>query len=268
MYKIIASDLDGTLLNQDRIIAPFTKSVLSELVAAGKIFVFATGRHYVDVANFRRELGLPAYMITSNGARVHGPDDEVVKQHDLLPQQVEPVVAIADGDDNIHIHIYTDQGWLISEDDPELRHFHDDSGFYYEVFDRHNLPTESVCKIFFISKDRSHEALLDLEKRLLATFGDDLAICFSTPNCLEVNAKGVSKGSALAEVAARHGCTLADCIAFGDGMNDEVMLASTGKGLIMADAHDRLKAALPNHEVIGSNKEEGVAQYLQAHFLK
>ena len=63
------------------------------------------------------------------------------------------------------------------------------------------------------------------------------------------------------------GYALSDCIAFGDGMNDVEMLSAAGKGLVMATAHDRVKAALPDHEVIGSHAEEAVARYLEKHLL-
>ena len=71
MFQITASDLDGTLLTSDHKIAPFTKKILNQLHQQGKEFVFATGRHHIDVAHMREQVGIPAFMITSNGACVH-----------------------------------------------------------------------------------------------------------------------------------------------------------------------------------------------------
>ncbi len=80
-------------------------------------------------------------------------------------------------------------------------------------------------------------------------------------------AAGVSKGRALEQVAKLKGFDLDDCIAFGDGMNDVEMLSVVKKGLVMADAHPKVKAALPNLEVIGSNTDDAVAHYLEQHLL-
>ena len=87
MYKIAASDLDGTLLTSDHKILPFTKQVLTQLHEQGKEFIFATGRHHIDVAHMREQLGIPAFMITSNGACVHNSENDIIFQQ-LLPQDI------------------------------------------------------------------------------------------------------------------------------------------------------------------------------------
>ena len=78
---------------------------------------------------------------------------------------------------------------------------------------------------------------------------------------------GVSKGHALEAIAKKNACELVDCIAFGDGMNDVEMLSMAGKGLVMGTSHEKVKQALPNAEILGSNSEEAVARYLEKHLL-
>lgn len=70
MFHVVASDLDGTLLSPDHTLSPFAKETLKLLTAQGIHFVFATGRHHLDVAQIRDGLGISAFMITSNGACV------------------------------------------------------------------------------------------------------------------------------------------------------------------------------------------------------
>jgi HAD superfamily hydrolase (TIGR01484 family) len=67
MYQVVASDLDGTLLSPITTVP--TQKTLKLLTARGIDFVFATGRHYIDVGQIRDNLGIKSYMITSNGAR-------------------------------------------------------------------------------------------------------------------------------------------------------------------------------------------------------
>ncbi len=80
-------------------------------------------------------------------------------------------------------------------------------------------------------------------------------------------AGGVSKGHALDQVAKTIGYSLADCISFGDGMNDKEMLSMAGKGIIMGNSQQRLKELLPELEVIGTNGEEAVSHLLRKMYL-
>ena len=74
MYQVIATDLDGTLLNADHQVDPFTVATVRKLEAQGLKFIIATGRHYRDVAGIRDVLGIRPYLVTSNGARIHAPE--------------------------------------------------------------------------------------------------------------------------------------------------------------------------------------------------
>ncbi len=78
MYRVVASDLDGTLLSPDHTLSPYAKETLKLLTARGINFVFATGRHHVDVGQIRDNLEIKSYMITSNGARVHDLDGNLI----------------------------------------------------------------------------------------------------------------------------------------------------------------------------------------------
>ncbi len=99
-----------------------------------------------------------------------------------------------------------------------------------------------------------------------ARWGDRVNVSFSTLTCLEVMAGGVSKGMRWRRWR-RCSATLFDCIAFGDGMNDAEMLSMAGKGCIMANAHQRLKDLHPELEVIGSNADDAVPNYLRKLYL-
>ncbi|MBV7300957.1 Cof-type HAD-IIB family hydrolase [Enterovibrio paralichthyis] len=265
MYKIVASDLDGTLLTPEHTIAPYTRDVLQRLHAKGEHFVFATGRHHIDVAHIRKSVGIPACMITSNGARVHDENDNLIFSRNVDSALVAQLVEMVKNDETITIHIYRENDWLLNRVDEDLEKYHKDSGFSATLFDVDNPPTEDVAKIFFIRHD--HDYLTGYEKKFNEIFGDKVSVAFSTPFCLEVMASGVSKGDALKAVAEIKGFSLNECIAFGDGMNDVEMLSAANKGLIMATAHPRVKATLPDNEVIGSNADEAVAHYLEDHLL-
>ena len=72
--KVIISDLDGTLLNTDHTISDYTKSVFQELHKQNYLIIVATGRHHIDAMAVIDTLGIPVYLVTSNGARIHSPE--------------------------------------------------------------------------------------------------------------------------------------------------------------------------------------------------
>ncbi|AUG99080.1 sugar/pyridoxal phosphate phosphatase YigL [Pectobacteriaceae bacterium CE70] len=266
MYPIVASDLDGTLLSPDHTLSPYAKETLQLLTERGTYFVFATGRHHMDVAQIRDNLAITAFMITSNGARVHNSDGELIFSHNLDSDIAQELYGMIFHRPDIMTHIYRHDDWFISRPRPEEERFFRESVFKYKIFDPDVLGTDGVGKVFFTCED--HNKLLPLEDALNARWGDRVNVSFSTLSCLEVMAGGVSKGHALEQVAKTIGFTIKDCIAFGDGMNDYEMLSMAGKGCIMANAHQRLKDLLPDREVIGTNIDDAVPKYLRRMFLK
>ncbi|MEZ8633328.1 Cof-type HAD-IIB family hydrolase [Vibrio lentus] len=265
--KIVASDLDGTLLAPNHQLSAFTKLTLKKLHDQGYTFIFATGRHHVDVAGIREIAGIPAYMITSNGARVHDQNDQLMYSQNVPQDLVQPVIDVVRQDPNIFIHMYQSEDWLLDREDEMLAKFHSESGFSYKRFEADKAPSDGIAKVFFTHPEQDHEYLVTFEQKLKDAFGDKLNIAFSTPWCLEVMAAEVSKGHALDAVAKSLNLTLENCVAFGDGMNDAEMLAMAGKGLVMETSHHKVKEALPNNEVIGSNADDAVAHYLEKHLL-
>nr|WP_302981967.1 sugar/pyridoxal phosphate phosphatase YigL [Plesiomonas shigelloides] len=264
MYRVVASDLDGTLLTPDHRVSPFTADTLRMLTEQGIRFIFATGRHHVDVAKIRENLGIDAYMVTSNGARVHNTAGDLVFKHDLAPEIAHDLMTLAHNHPDIITNVYREDEWHIDREVDWLAEFHDETGFHCNVSNMQLVDCDGVAKVFYLG---AHETLLPMEEAINARFGDKVNVSFSLPECLEVMAGGVSKGHALEQVLPLKGLTLADCIAFGDGMNDLEMLSMVGKGCVMQNAHQRLKDALPDAEVIGDNADEAVAHYLRRMFI-
>lgn len=261
MYHVVASDLDGTLLSPEHTLTPYAKETLQLLTQQGVHFVFATGRHHIDVSQIRDNLGISAFMITSNGARVHNTAGELIFSHNLDEDIARDLYNMMHDNQDILTNVYRNDDWFMNRESPEQEAFFQESIFKYQLFEPGLLETDGVCKVYFTCDD--HEKLLPLEDAINARWGDRVNVSFSFPTCLEVMAGGVSKGHALEEVAKIIGYSLKECIAFGDGMNDLEMLSMSGKGCIMQDAQQRLKDKLPELEVIGSNVDDAVPHYLR-----
>jgi Cof subfamily protein (haloacid dehalogenase superfamily) len=264
-YKAVISDLDGTLLNSKHTVSDYTKEVVRNLSEKGIKFFIATGRHYLDIVHLRGKMNLDTFFITSNGARVHDSEGRVILKHNIDKKTAAEILSL-EVDESIFVNIYKDDKWFISKENEMLKDFHSESDFFYNLIDFSNMGDCEPMKIFYLCEEE--ELLISLHNRLEENFGDRVNITFSTPNCLEIMKKGVSKGATITEIMDIEGISLEAAIAFGDGLNDYEMLKLVGKGLIMGNAHTKLKEALPENEVIGSNDEHSVAEYIKNTFFE
>ncbi|WP_439294747.1 Cof-type HAD-IIB family hydrolase [Lonepinella sp. BR2882] len=264
-FRAVVSDMDGTLLNAHHVVGEFSTATLEKVADKNVDIILATGRGYPDVAFILNEMQIEnAAMITSNGAEVHNLQGDLIYSNYLPEQLAFEIMQEPFDPKNICLNSYQGTEWFINIDVPELNKYHKQSGFTYQVVDFAQHHARNTQKIFFIG--RTLQDLLPLEQHLKEKYGDQTTIIYSTPQCLEVMNKNVSKATALAELLKQRDYELSQCIAFGDGMNDLDMLTEVGKGCIMANADPRLLTALPDLERIGLNKDESVASYLRAVF--
>ncbi|MGA7782515.1 MAG: Cof-type HAD-IIB family hydrolase [Paraburkholderia sp.] len=265
MYKVIATDLDGTLLNGDHQVDPFTVATVRRLEAQGLHFIIATGRHHRDAAGIRNLLGIRPYLITSNGARIHAPDDTRIFADNLPPAAVQRLVRpeIVGAHGRVIVNLFADREWLIDRDAPELLRLHEDSGFSYEVTDLQRHDGVGIAKTLYIGEPSD---LAQVAANLQREFGDALYVTYSLPDCLEVMTSNVSKGRALKFVLARLGVDASRCVAFGDNMNDIDLLETAGHPFMMQNANPDLITRLPDVPRIGNNFEGGVARHLRKLF--
>lgn len=268
MFRVVASDLDGTLLNTEHSLSAYTKKILQALRKEKITFIFATGRHHIDVEQMRENMEIDAFMITSNGARVHDSNGNLIFSKNIVPHVAYSVAQSAIDDPLVYTHVYRGDEWLTNKEDAYSLSFFRDTDFRYKLFNPTDFATDDIAKIYFTTnKDVPHSHLVKLKTQLETQLGADISVAFSTQNCLEVMDKGVSKGTALQSVVTKLGYTLGDSIAFGDGMNDFEMLSMAGKGCIMQEGSPDLKARLPQLEVIGSNADDAVPRYLDKLFF-
>lgn len=257
--KVVISDLDGTLLNSDHTISAYTKSVFQELYNQNYLIIVATGRHHIDAMEIISSLELPVYLVTSNGARIHSPQKELLYSFNLESDAVKSILAL-DIDPEITTVLFKETVWQTSKTNKKLNAFQKDLVYPPEVVDFAALDDYSAIKIFFTHDN--HEKLVELKNRILEDHSEEFSHAFSLPICLEFMDKSVDKSVAIGKILELEGYTFEESISFGDGFNDEKMLDAAGIGLLMGNAPENLKSKLPHLEVISSNNEDGVANYL------
>jgi Cof subfamily protein (haloacid dehalogenase superfamily) len=273
MYKLVVSDLDGTLLGPDHRLGDYTRGVLGRVRAAGADLVLASGRHFMDIRVLSEQLGGGSdasaarqdgggCLVSCNGAAVNTADGRLLQATCLGREPLDFLLRDPLFRD-VHTNVFLTDGWLVEQPEPSLLRYHQDSGFRYEVVDFGALDGPDVLKIFYYGE---HAHLVNLEAEILARHGGMLVTTFSLPQTLEVMAAGVSKGAALGRLLADLSLTPADVICVGDGLNDLEMLGLVADGgglaLLMDNADARLHAALPGLTRIGSNTDEAVARHL------
>lgn len=263
--KVVISDLDGTLLNPEHKISSYTKSVFQELYNQNYLIIVATGRHHLDAMSIIEDLGFPIYLVTSNGARIHSPKKELLYSLDIKSEAIKSVLSL-EIDPEITIVLFKEEVWQTSKTNKKLNSFQTEMNYLPEVVDFDTLEDFSAIKLFFTHDN--HEKLVELKDKILVDHSDDFSHAFSLPICLEFMDKSVDKSVAIAKILEIEGFTFQEAISFGDGFNDEKMLLSTGKGLIMNNAPESLKSKLPHLEIISSNDTDGVAKYLFNEILK
>ncbi len=170
---------------------------------------------------------------------------------------------LAGGGGRVIVNLFADDAWLIDRHAPELLVFHQDSGFKYEVMDLREHDSKNIVKVLYIGNPADlKETAANLERE----FGDSLYVTYPLPDCLEVTTLNVSKGRALRFVLDRLDADTAQCIAFGDNMNDIDLLETAGHPFMMNNANPDLIKRLPDVPRIGNNFEAGVAHQLRKLF--
>ncbi|MEW6355929.1 MAG: Cof-type HAD-IIB family hydrolase [Planctomycetota bacterium] len=273
-FKLIALDVDGTLLNSERQIGPRTKKALHDAVAAGIKIVLCTGRRYRSVLPIVDLLGIKPIVVVHGGALVKDSQThQTLYSHGLPHQLAQAVLGFLkyyDVSPLLILDTYPTGPDFIIEDDkkgkPEfLRYIEGAKGFYKVSKDFGGAPRDKMLEIALFSRmgtlaDLLHRVKLEFRSRIEAhvlIFGHYRNRC----DCLEIFNRRTSKWIALMHVAQQMGIADREIVAAGDDVNDIEMIQKAGFGIAMGNARDELKEVADL--VTGSYDDEGVADFVE-----
>lgn len=266
--KLIASDVDGTLLSPLERLEPRTLDVIARARAADIPFVLASGRPPRWIPPVAGPAELNGYAVCANGAVLYDIGaDRVVSARTLDP------VLLHDIADALHTAL---PGALLAAErvgtsahDPQVPNFVIENDFHNPWGDSASLSGSraevlgrpAVKLLVSVKGMRSEE----MAAAAAAVLDDSVDVTYSTGlGLIEVAAHGITKASGLIEVADLLGVPHGDTIAFGDMPNDSAMLRWAGHGVAMANAHPDVLAIAD--EITAPNSEDGVAQVLERWF--
>lgn len=262
MYKVVVSDLDGTLLNSDQEVSDFSKEVIRKLVKKKVKFYIATGRAYPDANRIMKSIGIKIPLISANGGVINDAEGKEIYRNNLDEKYKDIILNIDYNaiSDLIHINIYSDNRWFLTEEERKVNPFEEEPDYMYEIMPMEKMKKMEITKIYYIGPRKE---LLKLEKIILEKTEGEVNVAFTHPECLEIFDIGVNKAMAIKKLGEMEGFTMDDVVAFGDSFNDYEMLKEAKKGYIMKNAHYTLKKALSDIEVITSNSRNGVAKKIK-----
>lgn len=266
--KLVAIDLDGTLLNPQKEITPAVREAVQEAKKAGVKIVITTGRPISGVKKILTELGLTDpgdYVITFNGGLVQ----EVASQEDLVTESLsyEDYLDIEFHARKIGLpmHASTKEGMYTANRTIGKYSMYEallvDSSLSYHTPEE--MDNKTIIKIMLVEEP---EVLDQKIQQLPPTFYERFMISKSAPFYLEITPKTASKGLAVKKLASLLGYPLSEVMAIGDEENDRSMLEIAGVAVVMDNGAPTVKA-IATH-ITKSNKESGVAYAIREWVLK
>ena len=276
--RIIALDLDGTLLDSEKRLSEVNRAALARAAEKGVLIVPTTGRFFGMMPPAVRDLPFVRYAITINGAQVYDRETDTAIVRDEIPLDMAlGVMEVLDRFDVIYDCYRQNWGWMTAALQEKAADYATNEHYLKMVREFRKPVSElkahlkatandgDVQKIMLFARntqvsDLSSQVLDAIRLELAARF-PEIKVTSSTWNNIELNIRTAHKGNALKRFAEHLGLGLANCMVFGDGMNDFTMVEAAGLGVAMANAEPEVKRVAK--WIAPSNDDDGVAAGLE-----
>jgi Cof subfamily protein (haloacid dehalogenase superfamily) len=260
--RVVATDLDGTIVRSDGTISARTRDALAAVERAGAMVVLVTGRPPRWLTDIAVQTGHHGLAICANGAVVwHLHDERVVASYPLERDAVRDIAAALRAEiPELGFAVETVSDGFGHEPTYRPRWTTDDQMIVAEL---EALLSRPVAKLLARHERMTADELLARARQVVDERWATLTHS-SRDGLLEISAAGITKASTLTKLCADRGYAAEDVVAFGDMPNDLPMLAWAGHGVAVANAHPSVLAAVD--EVTASNDEDGVAMVLDRWF--
>jgi Cof subfamily protein (haloacid dehalogenase superfamily) len=267
LYKLLALDLDGTLVDEGKPIPPHVITALQEVTEKGVTVAIVTGRMHRSALPYAKALNLSVPLISYQGAMVrHSVTDEIIYHQPLDFAPGREFLAEMQRR-NYHVNLYLNDQLYIKERTVEIQAYEYIAGVTAEVvgdllefIDQKNVPPTKLLAITDVAVAKP------LYEEMSARFSPRLYITRSYPTFTEALNPQCSKGKALAALAKRLDIAPEETIAIGDNLNDLTMTEWAGLGVAVANAAKELKAQVDY--VTNARVSEGVLEVVQKFILQ
>ncbi len=267
MKKLLATDLDGTLLKNDKTVSIFTVTKVHEMINEGHYFVVATGRPFFRITKILNQLDIVSdniYCICNNGGLIISTDGSNVLYEENMPHEhaIELIDLAIKYDINMLVYQrdyintdHLDECVTILNGEPRLRLINGTKE------DLKKIP--NVCKVVY---NGTHEKLLEFKSKIPNEILEKYNFVFSGLDFLEVNNKTIDKGVAVNRLAKMLNIDSNNIYTIGDEENDIAMIKASKNGCCVLNANPKLKEI--SKYITLSNEEDGVAHLIDKKILK
>lgn len=257
--KLIAIDLDGTLLKNDLTISPRARQAIKAATAKGVYVTICTGRMYASAFPYVEQLGCDLPVITYNGAYVKHPATEEILYQRFLPSNMAQDVYIRAKKRNLHTNVYYRDSLFVDSLNSWGQNYASTVKVDINVVNNmlEFLQDDPIKLVSLAEK----EALDDFEQELMGVYGDQLYLTRTYPTFLEIHHPEATKGRGL-EAVANYLQVPRQCVmGIGDSYNDLEMFHYAGFSVVMGNGEEDVKE-LADY-ITCSNDDDGVAEAIE-----
>jgi len=265
LIRLVASDLDDTLLNEKWEISPNNIRAIRLAVEQGVRFTLATGRMAVSSRKYARQLGLDVPIITYHGALVEQALSGEVLYRKVIPTDLAAEVVEILLKQGVHTQIYIKDRVFVAKSNAYSQAYGEMAGVEVEEADIFKLlerEPEGLEKILCIGENTKFKEAAD---GLRQTYADRLHFTSSKKQFFDMIHPEVNKGTALMALADGWDIERAEVMAVGDSLNDREMILYAGIGVAVENAHPEIKKIADF--ITASNSEDGVAKAIEKFVL-
>lgn len=267
-YKLVAIDMDGTLLNSKNEVSQRTKEAIIKAKEKGVHIVLATGRILKSALHYSQALGLKNPIVASNGGIMVDENRNVIYKNPMEKGAIRDLVNMAKEDD-VYCHFYDESKFYSAKIVQEFLKFYNEGNSELQIeiekfddIDEMILNEDlNIYKFLFIDNDL--DKLQRFRERI--SILNNINISSSWSNNIEAVAMNVSKGQALKELCRKLDISPKEVIAIGDSENDLSMLNFAGLGVAMENASDKIKKQVDY--ITDLNDNDGVAKVIEKFIL-
>jgi len=251
-YKLLALDLDGTLLDKNHALTTETIHIINEIKMLNVRVLIATGRMFISAAPFIKKLDLYGPMITYNGAYIKDSKTDEVLYHKPVDKTLAKMLIKEARENNLHIQMYHNDNLYVESRNEIVQMYEKISGIkatcLEKLTDIEGFPT----KLLIIENNR--DKFKYCYKYLKDNYNEKLEITESMKNFIEVGAKGVNKGLALANIAEKFNIKRDEIVSAGDSWNDIEMIEYSGTGITMSNSPEEVQKKA---DIIAPSENDG-----------
>ncbi|MGI6123586.1 MAG: Cof-type HAD-IIB family hydrolase [Acetivibrionales bacterium] len=256
-YKLMAVDIDGTLLNDEGKITHATLDAIKKAVEQGLVFTIASGRPIQGIEYLNNILGLDAPFITYNGARIiKSKSKEVIFEQKLSYENAKKILSLGEKN-NVTMMVWNDDKLYVNKLNERVKKYITITMVTPILLNSDEPIKNGVTKILWyddVQKIKEHVI------KVKETLGDKINYHTSLPFFLEFNDINASKALALQKIGEHYGIKQSEIIAVGDGFNDLSMIEYAGLGVAMGNAVEAIKSKADY--ITLSNNEDGIAHVI------